>query len=574
MPSPTSATQSTESLPPTAASSKDDSTLDAILIRLGEFGRFQIVILVLTCLPVLFNAVSSITYIFTAANVAHRCNITECDGPQSPYEEPWTKYAIPAKTRELDQCRRYAPKAITNWTRSPGDVQYCTAESFDSKVMQNCPGNNFIFRGEEVTISNDFGIYCDEEWKLTLTGTINNVGQFFGIPLGGLISDKYGRRNALALGGVLSAIFGIMRSFTTSYVPFLVYEFLDNVANSSLYSICFIIGIELVGPSKRVFACSVITIFYAIGEMLLAIVSMYFPNWRIMLRIFYIPSLAIVSYYWILPESVRWLLSQQRETEALDILKRAAQTNKRRLSDTTLDKLILANREKLSSQGGARFPIREACGKLFFRIANCSLCWVVTVLVYYGLSLNSVLLGGSKYYNFILIALVEIPGFFIPCLTMDRYGRRYSLCGYMLLSGICCLCTVFVNSERYYLQLSLFLVGKLAITAAFQVLYFFTSEIFPTNLRNSLMSFCSMIGRFGSMVAPQTPLLVKYYENAPAILFAACALVSGCLSLLFPETSNTILPTTVHEANKIGSKKSSKDPNSSTFNLENESTYM
>lgn len=71
MQSPTSASQSPESLP-AANQSKEESTLDAILIRLDEFGRFQIVILVLTCLPVLFNAVSSVTYIFTAGNVAHR----------------------------------------------------------------------------------------------------------------------------------------------------------------------------------------------------------------------------------------------------------------------------------------------------------------------------------------------------------------------------------------------------------------------------------------------------------------------------------------------------------------------
>lgn len=194
--------------------------------------------------------------------------------------------------------------------------------------------------------------------------------------------------------------------------------------------------------------------------MLLAVVSMYFPNWRIMLRIFYIPALAMVSYFWVLPESVRWLLSQEREAEATDILKRVAERNKRRLSDTTLDKLILTNREKLSSQSGGRFPLRAAFGKLFFRIANCSLSWVVTVLVYYGLSLNSVLLGGNKYYNFILIALVEIPGFFIPCLTMDRYGRRYSLCGYMLLSGICCLCTVFVDSGMKVFQKPYFIIGS------------------------------------------------------------------------------------------------------------------
>lgn len=58
-------------------------------------------------------------------------------------------------------------------------------------------------------------------------------------------------------------------------------------------------------------------------------------------------------------------------------------------------------------------------------------------------------------------------------------------------------------------ELVLFLIGKFAITCSFQILYFFTSEIFPTNVRNSLLSFCSMVGRIGSMLAPQAPLLVR-----------------------------------------------------------------
>lgn len=62
------------------------------------------------------------------------------------------------------------------------------------------------------------------------------------------------------------------------------------------------------------------------------------------------------------------------------------------------------------------------------------------------------------------------------------------------------------------MELVLFLIGKFAITCSFQVLYFFTSEIFPTNVRNSLLSLCSMIGRVGSMLAPQTPLLVNIYR--------------------------------------------------------------
>ncbi|XP_065360856.1 organic cation transporter protein isoform X2 [Calliphora vicina] len=440
----------------------------------------------------------------------------------------------------------------------------CKADNFDQNQIEICSSDNLIFRDNEVTISNDFNIFCSDEWKLSLVGTLNNIGQFVGIPIGGFISDRYGRVTALALGGFVAAFLGIIRSFATSYTFFVIFEFLDSMASSPLYSICFIVGIELVGPKRRVIACSLITIFYAIGEMLLAIFAKYYPNWRVLLRIMYIPALSLVVYFWILPESVRWLLSQSREDEAKNILKRAAKVNKRKLSDHSLDKLMLANREKLQNVTEGKFPIKEAFSKLFWRIANCSFCWIVNVLVYYGLSLNAVLLDGNKYNNFIFIAMVEIPGFLLPLLIMDRFGRRYSLFGCMFISGLCCLATIFMPPESHNLQLSLFLIGKLTITASFQVLYFFTSEIFPTNLRNSLLSFCSMMGRFGSMVAPQTPLLAKYYENAPAILFAATAIVSAFLSLLFPETTNLILPTTMKEADNIGASKEKKSSNNVT----------
>lgn len=257
---------------------------------------------------------------------------------------------------------------------------------------------------------------------------------------------RYGRVFALALGGFIAAILGIIRSFATSYTFFVIFEFLDSMASSPLYSICFIVGIELVGPKRRVIACSLITIFYAIGEMLLAIFAKYFPDWRILLRIMYAPALCLFLYFWILPESVRWLLSQKREDEAKNILKKAAKVNKRKLSEHSLDKLILANREKLENDSEGKFPIKKAFSTLFWRIANCSFCWIVNVLVYYGLSLNAVLLDGNKYNNFIFIALVEIPGFLLPLVIMDRFGRRYSLFGCMFISGMCCLSTIFMPS--------------------------------------------------------------------------------------------------------------------------------
>ncbi|SPP76405.1 organic cation transporter protein [Drosophila guanche] len=539
--------------PPPPPKDPEEVTLDAILKHLGQFGRFQLMIFMLICLPMMFHAMFSVTYVFTASTVTHRCHITECDSPESAYIEPWTEFSIPRNGKDLDQCNRYNNDQLPQWNQSAGE-DICQAEHYGAQT-ESCPDNKFVFRDKELTISNDFGIYCDEEWKLSLVGTINNVGQFFGIPIGGYVADRYGRSFSIALGGIMGAVLGIVRSYSPSYIWFLIFEFLDNMTSSTLYSTCFVIGIELVGPKRRVLACSVITVFYAVGEVALAMFAKAFPDWRILLRITYMPSLILLVYFWILPESVRWLLSQGKEDRAKGILRRAAKVNKRKLSDSLLDKLILANRDKLEQSAESRFPIREAFKNFKWRIANCSFCWIVHVLVYYGLSLNVVLLDGNKYNNFAYIALVEIPGFFLPLLIMDRFGRRFSLCGLMIFSGICCIGTIFAGADQPVLQLVLFLVGKLTITASFQVLYFFASEIYPTNLRNSLLSFCSMMGRFGSMLAPQTPLLAKYYASAPAMLFAGAAILSGCLTLFFPETTNLVLPTTVQEADAIGVKK-------------------
>lgn len=54
---------------------KEESTLDGILTRIGQFGPFQLIILLLICMAMMFSAIFSITYVFTASSVAHRYEI-------------------------------------------------------------------------------------------------------------------------------------------------------------------------------------------------------------------------------------------------------------------------------------------------------------------------------------------------------------------------------------------------------------------------------------------------------------------------------------------------------------------
>lgn len=56
--------------------------------------------------------------------------------------------------------------------------------------------------------------------------------------------------------------------------------------------------------------------------------------------------------------------------------------------------------------------------------------------------------------------------------------------------------------------LALFMLFEMLATFSYNIVYMYTSELFPTYTRNSMHSICSAIGRVGSLIAPQTPLLV------------------------------------------------------------------
>ncbi|KAM7358479.1 organic cation transporter protein [Cochliomyia hominivorax] len=543
----------------------DDNSLDVILVRIGEFGRYQMFNYVLLCVPMIFNAFQSISYVFTASPVVYRCNITQCDSPSSLYLEPWLNFTIPQKDGEYEQCNRYVyEKTLANNFYLSPLTSNCIEDNFNMSFVEKCY-DGFKFRDEEYTVANEFGFFCSDEWKLSMAGTINNVGQFIGIPLGGLLADRFGRRTMLAIAGFFSSIMGIIRSFSTNYYMFLSFELLDMVVGSTLFPTSFLLAIELVGPKKRVAAATIITIFYSLGEALLGVLAEQFQNWRVLLRVLYVPAALHIFFLILLPESVRWLLSQGKDEKAVSILKKAARVNRKTLAENILTNLINSNKIKLESANESSYPIRLAIKTFFWRIFNCSFCWFTHTLVALGLSLNSVNLGGNKYKNFMLNGLVQVPGLILPLFIMNTVGRRFSLFGSMLVCALCMGATIQFGKSGSSVELILFLIGKFAITCSFQVLYFFTSEIFPTNVRNSLLSLCSMIGRIGSMLAPQTPLLANYYEYAPQILFAAFALVSGCLTLLFPETANKSLPTTVDDACKLKDNSANKAKDDETF---------
>lgn len=101
-----------------------------------------------------------------------------------------------------------------------------------------------------------------------------------------------------------------------------------------------IVAAELVGPKYRVLTGAICPSMFATGLMVLGAVAWIIHPWRYMILALHIPVFLVLSYYWFLGESVRWLLSKQKYAEAKSVLQKVAKTNRTTISEKSLEALV------------------------------------------------------------------------------------------------------------------------------------------------------------------------------------------------------------------------------------------
>lgn len=324
---------------------------------------------------------------------------------------------------------------------------------------------------------------------------------------------------------------------------------------SGVFLVAYCLSLEMVGKDLRMVAGVCFMMFFSFGYMLMGVFAYFIHDWRWLQVGLTIPGVVFLLYWWFIPESTRWLLANNRKSEAIEQIQRIAKSNKVILPQEVLDKVVesetpssdFEKEKKPSLLDLFKSPnLRTKALLIFFD-------WFVISGTYYGLSWSTgSSLSGDPVLNHVLSGAVEVPGYLFLLLTLNRFGRKKILAGNLIFAGSTLLLSIAVPQNITWLVTTLTMLGKMSITASYGTIYLFSVEQFPTVIRNVALGACSMSARVGGVSAPYLIFLSQFWKPLPILIFGITALFGGLFSTFLPETYNMQLPETLADGERLG----------------------
>ena len=163
---------------------------------------------------------------------------------------------------------------------------------------------------------------------------------------------------------------------------------------------------------------------------------------------------------------------------------------------------------------------------------------------------------GSVYNVFAIMSTVEAPAviLLIPALNTPAIGRSRGTLGLFFLLGLGSYLNMVWRTPTGALTLNI--AGRAFSGAAFSAVYVWSTEIFPSSLRQTAMGMGSMSARIGSIIAPFSVELWEAVErlgnfdapDGPLLLFGTAGIIAGVVGFAFlPETRGIVTPETASD---------------------------
>jgi putative MFS transporter len=390
------------------------------------------------------------------------------------------------------------------------------------------------------SIARTFGVTLPQALQ---SGTFFFTGMLLGAFAFGRVADRIGRRPVLMAAVVVDACFGVASSFAPDLHWLLVLRFLTGVGVGGTLPVDYTMMAEFLPSDRRGRWLVLLESFWAVGTILLAVLALVALRWgddawRVIFLVTGLPALVGIVLRLFVPESPMYLNRSGKGEQARAVLERVAAVNGRQVAIPPLLPEVASRQPLLALFAGT---LRRRSVSLF-------VAWMLISVAYYGVFVYLPVKLSSEGFGFmrgqeflIVLALVQLPGFALSAYGVERWGRRPTLVGFLLLSAAGCMAYSFGNAT--WLVVGSTLLMSFALLGTWGALYAFTPEVYPTELRASGMGMAGAVARFGGLFAPSivAPVMATHFTLALAMLAAFLIVGAAAIQYVDVESRNRAL---------------------------------
>ena len=354
------------------------------------------------------------------------------------------------------------------------------------------------------------------EWQMTPTEkgwvvSIGFVGMAIGAVFSGGLADRWGRRTVFAVTLVIYSIATALCAFAPNLTWLLVFRFIVGLGLGGQLPVAVTLVSEYIPAHVRGRFIVLLESFWGLGWLVAALISYFvIPNygWHIAFLNGGLPAIYVFIILKKVPESIPYLINRGRIEEAHALVQKLERQCGVEVIQTIEVKAVSTQKnvsfQQLWSGGFAR------------RSLMLWLIWFGIVYSYYGIFtwLPSLLVNKGytivQSFEYVLVMiLAQLPGYVVAAWLVEKLGRKMTLAGFI---GMCAVSAYFFGQADsvqmimvWGCLMSFFNLG------AWGVLYTYTPEQYPANIRAFGSGWASAIGRMGGIFAP---LVVTHMMNS------------------------------------------------------------
>ncbi|SPL70474.1 niacin transporter NiaP [Acinetobacter stercoris] len=381
------------------------------------------------------------------------------------------------------------------------------------------------------TLVKDWGLLPAQSGMIV---SIGFVGMAIGAVFSGGLADRFGRRTVFAATLVTYSIATALCAFAPNLTWLLIFRFIVGLGLGGQLPVAVTLVSEYVPAHVRGRFIVLLESFWGLGWLVAALIS-YFVipefGWHIAFLIGGLPALYVFMILKKVPESVPYLINRGRIDEAHALVQKL---------EKQCGVEVIQNIEVQPVSEKHEVSFRQLwSGGFAKRSLMLWLIWFGIVYSYYGIFtwLPSLLVKQGytivQSFEYVLIMiLAQLPGYIAAAWLVEKLGRKVTLAGFI---GMCAVSAYFFGQAStvgmimfWGCLMSFFNLG------AWGVLYTYTPEQYPANIRAFGSGWASAIGRLGGIVAPMvvTHMMVMNNGFSHVFMMFTAVLIAVALVIL------------------------------------------